>query len=94
MKRRAAEPLRSDVGPLLRATDAMSDDEVRERFWILLQGFLAEADLRGMSPLAVFFDWIHDLEGNRPTVAAELLDALPRATRRAYREWSDGGDAP
>lgn len=68
-------------------TDAPSpsgDAAVFEQFRVLVHGFLAEADLRGMSPVAVFFEWLDEMDTDR---AAAILCALPRVTRISYAEW-------
>jgi len=62
-----------------------------EQFAIQFAGFVAEADLRGMSPLAVFFEWLDDLQAADPERAAALLASLPMETRSAFREWRGGG---
>lgn len=69
-----------------RTTDAPSpsDDAVFDQFRVQVHGFLAEADLRGMSPVAVFFEWLDEMDAD---CAAAILVALPRATRISYAEW-------
>lgn len=70
---------------------APASDPEWERFTIQFTGFVAEADLRGMSPLAVFFEWLEDLHATDPERAAALLASLPMETRLGYREWRSGG---
>jgi hypothetical protein len=48
---------------------------------------LAEASLRGMSPMAVFCDWLDELHLEDPNRARALLASLPRETQLDYAEW-------
>ena len=45
---------------------------------------MGEAELRGMSPVDVFFEWLDEMDADR---AAAILAALPRETRACYAEW-------
>lgn len=91
--RRRSLPRGLAPAPPAAAAGVLGDDEVMERFQIRLHGFLAEADLRGMSPVAVFFDWLDDLRRDDPDRADLVLASLPLPTRRAYRAWRDGEGA-
>lgn len=67
-----------------------ADDDLMTRGEIWFRGVFAEADLRGMSPLAVFYEWLDDLHVKAPPRAADILAKLPPETRVAYREWQRG----
>jgi hypothetical protein len=65
----------------------LSQGELLEWVNIRLIGMLAEADLRGMSPTAVFFEYLDDMYEVAPQQARRLEASLPRATIAEYREW-------
>lgn len=72
---------------LVETQDDEGDDEMFEEFRMLLIGMVAEADLRGMSPLAVFFEFLDKMHTHAPEHAKSLESMLPRATRAEYRQW-------
>lgn len=86
--RRSRPSVSSATTPAARSD---APDPEWEQFAIRFKGFVAEADLRGMSPLAVFFEWMEDLQVADPERAAALLESLPRETRSEYRLWRTGG---
>lgn len=69
------------------AVEHLSQDELLEWVNIRVIGMLAEADLRGMAPMAVLFEYIDDMYEVAPQVARGLAARLPRATIAEYREW-------
>lgn len=65
----------------------LSQGELIEWVNIRVISMLAEADLRGMAPMAVLFEYLDDMYEVAPKVARGLAASLPRATIAEYREW-------
>ena len=74
------------------AVEPLSDRELLKRIELYVISTVAEAEMRGMTPLAVFFEWIDDLRVSDPKLARKIEQRLPRDTVFEYRQWRGEAD--